>query len=98
MAYFLSRVEQEVSITFNAGEDAADIYTADPVWIRKFDKLVTQNPEQFIVKDEYLHDGKIIAKRYTFPKRFITIRSKTKKMELTEEQRVEIANRLRRQN
>lgn len=97
MAYFLSRVEQEVSITFNAGEDVADFYTADPVWIRKLDKLVSQNPKQFRAKKEYFHEGKIIAKRYEFPKRFVTIRSKDVKKELTEEQRVELANRLKDQ-
>ncbi|MGN0159332.1 MAG: hypothetical protein ACI39W_09410 [Brotaphodocola sp.] len=47
MEYHLSKVEQEVVITFNAREDTADFYTADPVWIRKLDRLAEQNPEQF---------------------------------------------------
>ena len=45
--YSLSRTEQEVIIGFNAAEDTAELYTADPVWMRKLDKLVEQNPEQF---------------------------------------------------
>lgn len=97
MAYSLSRFEQEVSITFNAGEDVADLYTADPVWIRKLDKLALQNPEQFRIKNEYCHEGKPIAKRYEFPKRFVSIRSKDVKKELTEEQRVELSNRMKEQ-
>ena len=95
MAYSLSRFEQEVSIIFNAGEDVAGLYTADPVWIRKLDKLVSQNPEQFRIKNEYFYEGKTIAKRYEFPKRFVSIRSKDVKKELTEEQRVELSNRLK---
>ncbi len=38
--------------------------------------------------------GEVVAKRYSFPKRFITIRSKDVKRELTEEQKAELAERL----
>ena len=41
------RIEQETQINFNAGEAEATLYTADPVMIRKMDKIVEQNPEQF---------------------------------------------------
>lgn len=95
MAYHLSRYEQETIINFNAEEDTAELYTADPVWIRKLDKLVEQNPEQFRPGEAERLEGRVIAKRYVFPKRFITIRSKdTKKRELTAEQRAELAERL----
>lgn len=95
MGYSLSGVEREVVISFNAAEDTADLYTADPVYIRKLDKLAEQNPEQFkeIQREEL--GGQVVAKRYEFPKRFITIRSKDTKRELTEEQRTEIAERLK---
>ena len=94
MEYHLSKVEQEVVITFNAGEDPADFYTADPVWIRKLDRLVEQNPDQFKQGRVEKYNGKVIAKRYTLPKRFISIRSRDVKRELTEEQRAEIGQRL----
>ena len=42
--YHKSKYEQEVTIGFNAAEGTAEIYTADPVWIRKMDKLVQQKP------------------------------------------------------
>ncbi len=90
----LCRYEQEVTIGFNAAEDTAEIYTADPVWIRKFDKLVEQNLEQFKPGRAETYKGEIVAKRYSFPKRFITIRSKDVKRELTSEQRAELAERL----
>lgn len=95
MAYRISKHEQEVVINFNAGEDTADFYTADPVWMRKLDKMVKQNPEQFSILREEMHEGKVIAKRYIFPKRFVTIRSKDKKSTMTDEQKQAAATRMK---
>lgn len=92
--YHQSKYEQEVIIGFNAAEGTAEIYTADPVWIRKMDKLVQQNPEQFKPGRVETYQGDIVAKRYTFPKRLISIRSKERR--LTEEQRAELAARFNR--
>ena len=57
MAYSLSRYEQEVIINFNAEEDTATLYTANPAWIRKLDRLVEQNPEQFEIYRKEKMDG-----------------------------------------
>lgn len=92
--YHQTKHEQEVSIGFNAAEGTAEIYTADPVWIRKIDRLVQQNPEQFRPGKVETYQGEVVAKRYTFPKRLITIRSKVR--QLTDEQRAERAARLSR--
>ena len=35
----LSRYEQEVVINLNADEDEVTVYTANPAWMRKMDKL-----------------------------------------------------------
>lgn len=91
----LSRCEQETIINFNAEENTAEIYTADPVWMRKIDKLVEQNPEQFKPGKSEYYEEKVIAKRYTFPKRFITIRSKDKKSTMTDEQKQVAAARMK---
>ena len=93
--YHQSKYEQEVTIGFNAAEGTAEIYTADPVWIRKMDKLVQQNPEQFRPGKVETYQGEIVAKRYTFTKRLISIRSKERR--LTEEQRAELAARFNRE-
>ena len=95
MAYSLSRYEQEVIINFNAEEDTATLYTANPQWIRKLDRLVEQNPEQFGMYRQEKMDGRAVSKTYRFPKRFITVRSKDKKSGMTEEQKKEAAERLR---
>ena len=69
----LSRYEKETIILLNAAEDTASIYTADPVWKRKLDKLVEKNPQcyQCVKADE-------VSKTYSMPKRFISLRSKEK--------------------
>ena len=96
MAYSLSRYEQEVIINFIADEDTATLYTANPAWIRKLDKLVEQNPEQFEMYRQEKMDGRVISKAYRFPKRFVSIRSKDKTSCMTEKHKQEAAERLRR--
>lgn len=59
MAYSLSRYDQEVIINFNAEEDAATLYTVNPQWIRKLDRLVEQNPEQFEMYRQEKMDGRL---------------------------------------
>lgn len=96
MAAGMTRQEQETIISFNAAENTAELYTADPVYIRKLDKLVEKNSEQFKSGRVETYQGEIVAKRYIFPKRFLSIRSKDVKRELTEEQRKELAERLKK--
>lgn len=91
----LTRYEQETIINFNAEEDTAELYTADPVWMRKLDKLLEQNPEQFKPGRSEKYEGKIIAKRYILPKRFISIRSKDVERKMTDEQKERAAQQLR---
>ena len=46
----LSRYEQEVVINFNADEGEATVYTVNPVWMRKMDKLCKEFPEVIRLK------------------------------------------------
>ncbi len=92
----LTRCEQEAVINFNAGEDTATLYTADPVWIRKMDKLVVSNPEQFSVIKSENQGVQLISKTYKFPKRFVSIRSKDVKLNLSDEKRQELSERAKR--
>lgn len=73
MNYHQSAAEQEVIINFDRTGDEANLYTADPVWIKKLDKLVSEHPESFKVRRQETYQGEAIAKDYTFPKRFITL-------------------------
>ena len=67
-AYSRTRAEQETIIRFDAEQRQATIYTADPVYVRKLDKLTVSNPESYrLVWTE--QGGN--AKKYTAPSRLI---------------------------
>ena len=75
----LTRYEQEVVIYFNADEDMATVYSANPAWIRKMDALVKEFPDIFYVKRQTE-----ISKTYEMPKKFVRI---GKPRELSQAQR-----------
>lgn len=89
MSYSLTAAERETCITFSEEDRTADLMTYNAIWMRKLDKLCKANPEQFrcIEADTQRIEGRIVGKRYTFPERFITIRTKDVKLNLTDEQR-----------
>ena len=58
MAYSLSQYKQEVIINFNAEEDTAALYMANPSWIQKLDRLVEPNPKQFEMYRQEKMDGR----------------------------------------
>ena len=90
------KIEQETMISFNAGEDEALLYTADPVMRRKMDKLVEENPQQFKIVDEHRFKGEVYARRYTLPKKFVSIRTKDiKPREMSDEQRRACSERMK---
>jgi len=64
----LTRYEQEVVINFNADEDMATVYSANPAWIRKMDVLVKEFPGVFHVKRQTE-----ISKTYELPKKLVRI-------------------------
>ena len=85
----LSKYEQEIVINFNAEEDIAVLYTANPKWIRKMDALVEKNPQLFsLVREDE------VSKTYQFPKKLVCIRSKIKTMSMTDEQKEQATKRL----
>ena len=49
----LTRIEQETIVNANAEEKMAEVYTADPVMIRKLDKMVEKYPDQYkVIKED----------------------------------------------
>lgn len=95
MGYFQEASEREVIINFDDGSDMANLYTANKVWIRKMDKLVAEHPENFKFRRQETYKGEVIAKDYTFPKRFISIRSKDIERNMTDEQRKKASDRMK---
>ena len=95
MNYTLEKCEQETVINFDRETDKASLYTSDAIWMRKLDKLVEEHPENFEVKSVEKLQGKVVAKTYLFPKRFVNIKSKDTKLNLTEEQRQVRSDRIK---
>ena len=52
-------------------------------------------PENFREVKKETYQGKVIAKDYTFPKRFLSVRTKDIKRNLTDEQRKEISDQMK---
>ena len=87
--------EREVSINFNDGEDIARVYAASPAWMRKFDRLCAEHPENFRMTEESRENGQVVAKFYEFPKSFLSIKTKKRELNLTEGQRAKARDRLK---
>lgn len=87
----LTREEQEVIITTSAADELAEVYTADPIYIRKLDKRVEQDPGNYKVKSRNTYSA-----TYTMPKRLLQFRLPTAPRELTEEQRAELRERMKK--
>ncbi len=64
----LTKYEQEVVINFNASDASASVYTANPVWIRKMDRLLNEFPE--LVK---LNECTSVSRTYVLPKKLIRV-------------------------
>jgi len=67
----LTRYEQETVIGYNNEEKTATLYTADPVVIRRMDRLCEKRPEYYRVIKEEMYKGELLSKTYEFPKKLI---------------------------
>ena len=74
--------EQEVTIGFDKKDEFARLYSSDPSWIRKMDKLCIEQPENF----ECVERGEDYAK-YKFPKKLASIRKGRITVELSAEEK-----------
>lgn len=92
----ISTDEQETVINFGRNDEMVTCWTSDSTWMTKMDKLIEKNPEEFKCTKEETIDGQVVQKRYEFPKKYVSIRSKSVKRELTEEQKQEYAERAKK--
>ncbi len=81
--------EQEVSINFMRDEDFATIYTSDTTYMTKLDKLCKSSPDMYsLISDT----GR--GKTYRVEDKTL-ISFRTKKRELSEEQKIAASERMR---
>lgn len=66
--------EQEVSILIEATSDHAKVYTSYPAYLRKFDKMCEENPDEWKCTGTSKVDGEAVGKSYECPKKLITFK------------------------
>lgn len=71
----LTKEEQETVVTFTKGSEMMEVYTADPVLLKRLSNLPA-----YELKEEYRSGGRVIAKSFTADKRLLTLRAKRSKM------------------
>lgn len=93
----LSLEEQETTIHFMRDEKHATIYTTDRTSITKYDRLCKEAPEYYqLVKVDTIK-GKICGKTYKLTdKALVSLRSKKRENNLTEEQKEAARERMRK--
>lgn len=92
MSYKLSREEIETHVYWDAQNKVAHLFTCDPVYIRKMDKLCKESPDTYKLEREDRHDD-YVGKFYTFPSKLVSFRTPSTRT-MTDEQRAAAAERM----
>lgn len=97
----VSTDEQETVIVFSRNNDMASVETTDSTVLTKLKRYATTNPDEWVLTNVTAGQNesdpmKITSICFECPKKLISLRSKsTSPRELTEEERAEIAERMR---
>ena len=68
--------EQETLISWNRGDEFAEVYTTDTTTMTKLDKLCESNPDTWQILSTDTVKNEIVAKTYKCPRKMISFRSK----------------------
>ena len=97
----VSTDEQETVIVFSRNNDTASVETTDSTVLTKLKRYATTNPDEWVFTNVTTGQNesdpmKITSICFECPKKLISLRSKSPSpRELTEEERAEIAERMR---
>ena len=97
----VSTDEQETVIVFSRNNDTASVETTDSTVLTKLKRYAATNPDEWVLTNvttgqDESDPMKITSICFKCPKKLISLRSKsTAPRELTEEERAEIAERMR---
>ena len=97
----VSTDEQETVIAFSRNDDTASVETTDSTVLTKLKRYAATNPDEWVLTNVTTGQNesdpmKITSICFKCPKKLISLRSKsTAPRELTEEERAEIAERMR---
>ena len=97
----VSTDEQETVIAFSRNDDTASVETTDSTVLTKLKRYAVTNPDEWVLTNVTTGQNesdpmKITSICFECPKKLISLRSKSpSQRELTEEERAEIAERMR---
>ena len=91
--YKLSKNEIETHIRWDAEEKVAHIFTCDPIYIRKLDKLCQSCSEYKVVRRESNPDSDSVF--YEVPAKLISFRTPVKRV-MSEEHREKVRENMRK--
>lgn len=93
----VSTDEQETTINYSRTDKEAEVYTSDNTVLTKIKNIFNNNDCEWKLKDVVRdQNGNIIGVFFVVPKKLISLRAKTTKSSLTDEQRVAAAERLKK--
>ena len=92
----VSTDEQETTINYGRNDEEAEVYTSDNTVLTKIKNIFSSDDCEWklknVVKDK---EGNVVSVFFSVPKKLISLRAKTVKSSLTDEQRRAAAERLK---
>ena len=89
--------EQDITISAYRNDDRFEAWVTDNVMLTKIKAGMKGAPEEYRLEEIVWHkDGTVAAYKFSFPKRFLTFRTKDRKVEMTEEEKAAMAERLKK--
>ena len=92
----VSTDEQETTINYGRNDEEAEVYTSDNTVLTKIKNIFSSDDCEWklknVVKDK---KGNVVSVFFSVPKKLISLRAKTVKSNLTDEQRRAAAERLK---
>ena len=92
----VSTDEQETTINYGRNDEEAEVYTSDNTVLTKIKNIFSSDDCEWklknVVKDK---KGNVVSVFFSVPKKLISLRAKTVKSSLTDEQRKAAAERLK---
>ena len=92
----VSADEQETTINYGRTDKEAEVYTSDNTVLTKIKNMFNSDDCEWKLKDVVKdQDGNVVGVFFIVPKKLISLRAKTVKSSLTDEQRRAAAKRLK---
>ena len=92
----VSADERETTINFSRTDKEAEVYTSDNTVLTKIKNMFNSDDCEWKLKDVVKdQDGNVVGVFFIVPKKLISLRAKTMKSSLTDEQRRAAAERLK---